>query len=71
MRFLLYVALGIGLCLGIFLAWPSPIQSLAFYAGPMPELSGPLAPNRTLEACHLIASGEVAHADKLLLDGAG
>lgn len=37
----------------------------------MPELTGPFAPNRVLEACERISVGEVAHADKLLLDDAG
>lgn len=71
MRFLLGLALALGLGVGIFLAWPSPIESRPFDSGPMPELSGPLAPNRALEACRIISVGEVEHADKLLVDEAG
>ena len=56
---------------GIFLLWPSPIESRVFHSGPMPELVGPLAPNRTLEACIRISEGEIAHPDKLLIDEAG
>jgi sugar lactone lactonase YvrE len=54
-----------------FVAWPSPIDSRPFRAGPMPEFTGQLAPNRRLEACRRISVGEVVHADKLLLDEAG
>lgn len=60
-----------GLGLGVLLLSPSPIDSRVFHAGPVPELSGPLAPNRALASCVRISEGEVAHADKLLLDGAG
>jgi sugar lactone lactonase YvrE len=70
-RFLLGVSIAIVLGLLIFLAWPSPIDSRAFHSGPMPALTGPLAPNRLLEACQRISVGEVVHADKLLIDEAG
>ena len=55
----------------IFLVWPSPIDGRAFYSGPMPELTGPFAPNRLLEACRRISVGEMVHADKLLVDEVG
>ncbi len=71
MRLLLGVALAVALSVAVFLVWPSPIESRAFHSGPMPELSGPLAPNRALESCQRISVGEVAHADKLLVDEAG
>jgi sugar lactone lactonase YvrE len=54
-----------------FVAWPSPIDSRPFRAGPMPEFTGPFEPNRRLEACRRISVGDVLHADKLLLDEAG
>ena len=49
------------ICVGvaIFLLWPSPIESRVFDSGPMPELVGPLAPNRKLEACRRISDGEM------------
>ena len=71
MKYLLGITCAIGLGVGIFLLWPSPIESRAFHSGPMPELVGPLAPNRTLEACLRISEGEIAHPDKLLVDEAG
>ena len=71
MKILLGVSIAIVLGLSLFLIWPSPIESRAFHSGPMPELSGPLASNRALEACRRISVGEVAHADKLLVDEAG
>ena len=71
MKFLLGIACVLGLGVGIFLLWPSPIESQAFYSGPMPELVGPLAPNRTLEACRRISEGEILQPDKLLIDKAG
>jgi sugar lactone lactonase YvrE len=55
----------------IFLIWPSPIGGRAFYSGPMPERTGPFAPNRLLEACRRISVGEIVHADKLLVDEVG
>jgi sugar lactone lactonase YvrE len=71
MRFVLGVLIFIALSVLAFLVWPSPIDSRAFHSGPMPELGGPLAPNRVLEACRIISVGDVAHADKLLVDDAG
>lgn len=71
MRYALAVLTLIALSALAFLSWPSPIDTRAFNSGPMPELSGPFAPNHVLEACRIISSGEVAHADKLLVDDAG
>ena len=71
MRFLLGVVLVLALGVAGLLAWPAPFESHAFRAGPMPELTGPLAPNRALEDCERISVGEVLHADKLLVDAAG
>lgn len=61
------------ICVGVafFLLWPSPIESRVFDSGPMPELVGPLAPNRKLEACRRISDGEIEGPDKLLIDEAG
>lgn len=64
---LIALALGLGICF----AAPAPIDSRAFRSGPMPEPTGPFAPNRELEACVRISEGEVRHADKLMLDEAG
>lgn len=50
-----------------FLLWPSPIESRAFLAGPLPALEGPLAPNRILEACERISVGAIRRSDKLLV----
>jgi sugar lactone lactonase YvrE len=68
---LLGVSIAIVLGVALFLVWPPPIDSRPFYSGPMPELEGPLAPNRVLEACRHISVGEIVHADKLLVDEAG
>ena len=71
MKFLVRISIAIVIGLLIFLVWPSPIDSRAFHSGPLPELTGPLAPNRLLEACQLISVGQVVHADKLLVDERG
>ena len=71
MRILLGASIAIVLGVLIFFAWPSPIDGRAFYSGPMPELTGPFAPNRLLEACRRISVGEIVHADKLLVDEVG
>ena len=71
MKLFLGIICAIGLGMGTFLLWPAPIESRAFYAGPMPELVGPLAPNRKLEACRRISDGQIAHPDKLLVDRDG
>lgn len=63
--------LGVALGVGLLVAWPSPIDSRPFDAGPMPALDGPFAQNRLLEACERISVGEVGHADKLLVDDEG
>lgn len=71
MRVLLAIVGSMVLAATVFVAWPSPIDSQRFVAGPMPALDGPFAENRILESCVRISDGQVAHADKVLLDAAG
>ena len=71
MRVLAWFLGGLAALIGVFLLWPSPIDSRAFEAGPIPPLEGALAPNRVLERCQPISVGEILHSDKLLVGPEG
>ena len=56
---------------GVFLLWPSPIQSVAVVAPPALELTGPLAPNTALRSAHSFGETELRGAEDVAVDAAG
>jgi sugar lactone lactonase YvrE len=71
-RLALWIPLGLlGLVLGYLLAWPAPIDPLAFEANPAPALSGPLAPNHALSQAERLGEGQIDGPETVAVDAQG
>jgi sugar lactone lactonase YvrE len=56
---------------GVFLLWPSPIQSVAVVTPPALELTGALAPNTALRSARFFGEAELSGAEDVAVDAAG
>lgn len=71
MRGLLALLSVVVIILVVLLLLPSPIQSVAWQPGPMPQWNGVLAINSRLHDASLIAEGQLNGPEDLAIDGSG
>ncbi|MFL1405126.1 SMP-30/gluconolactonase/LRE family protein [Marinobacter sp. M1N3S26] len=53
------------------LFWPSPVDSVAYQPPKAPPMTGPLAPNNTLQQADLLAVGELVGPEDVAVDDQG
>lgn len=70
-RVLLSMFLLLGLALAYLALAPAPIDPVAWDPGPVPAMTGPLAPNSSLAAAELIAQGQIDGPEDVETDAQG
>lgn len=61
----------IAVLIGLFLAWPAPIDPAPYALGPRPVLTGVLAPNDLLQNAELLAQGRIQGPEEIAVDSEG
>src|SRR5690606_32221505 len=70
-KILLVLAVLTGLAACYLLAWPTPIDPLAYQPPPGPALTGVLAPNTALRAAQHIGAGQLQGPEDTAVDAQG
>lgn len=71
LRLVLLVVLGLGLFAAYLALAPAPIDPVAWEPPPVPEMSGPLAPNERMVGATLLAEGKVDGPEDVETDAQG
>ncbi|WP_371879554.1 SMP-30/gluconolactonase/LRE family protein [Nannocystis punicea] len=71
LRLVLLLVLGLGLFAGYLAVAPAPIDPAAWEPPPVPEMTGPLAPNERLAGATLLAVGKIDGPEDVETDAQG
>jgi sugar lactone lactonase YvrE len=71
LRLVLLLVLGLGLFAGYLAVAPAPIDPVAWEPPPVPEMTGPLAPNERMAGATLLAAGKIDGPEDVETDAQG